>query len=157
MIDGQNIHDALNLLPEDLIAPVDALRQRKRFPWKSLATTAACIALCVGLLSLIPAGMKAGSTAPERADGAASMENGSTQHLLTADLSVYQVEDDHIYAVGAKDPMLDAIGSIAATCITFENLSTVPELKPGQKIRIYYTKKEPDGITIKPVHIEIIE
>lgn len=69
MINTEQLHDALTLLPDDLLEPVDALRQKKRFPWKSLAALAACLCLVVGLWFFFP--------------GAVSMDsaNGSAENL----------------------------------------------------------------------------
>lgn len=47
----EKLHDALNLLDEDLIAPVEKLRCHRGFRWQHLAGLAAClaVALVVGL------------------------------------------------------------------------------------------------------------
>lgn len=69
MKNAEHIHDALSLLPDELLAPVDALRQKKRFPWKSLTALAACLCLIAGLWLFFP--------------GAVSMDsaNGSAENL----------------------------------------------------------------------------
>lgn len=48
----EKLHDALNQLPDDLIAAADALRQRKKTPlvWKRLVPVAACFVLVLGAL-----------------------------------------------------------------------------------------------------------
>ena len=45
MIDAERLQDAITLLPEDLLAPVDALRKRKRTFWKPIAAVAASFLL----------------------------------------------------------------------------------------------------------------
>ena len=44
---AEQFHDALTLLPEDLVARADRIRSRKRtrIPWKSCAAIAACFAV----------------------------------------------------------------------------------------------------------------
>ena len=50
----EQLHDAISLLSDDLLVPVDKLRQKKRIPWKSVAALAACACLVVGLWTLFP-------------------------------------------------------------------------------------------------------
>ena len=51
-MNAERIHDALNQLPDDMIAAADALRQKKRGPilWKQLMPIAACFVLVLGAL-----------------------------------------------------------------------------------------------------------
>ena len=51
-MNAERIQDALNQLPDDMIAATDALRQQKRSSvvWKQLMPLAACFALVLGLL-----------------------------------------------------------------------------------------------------------
>lgn len=51
-MNAEKLHDALNQLPDDLIAAADALRQKKKAPilWKRLVPIAACFALVLGAL-----------------------------------------------------------------------------------------------------------
>lgn len=69
----EQLHDALNLLDEDLIAETDRLR-RGRFPWRHLGALAACLAVvCV-------VGTFAFSQGPISAESAP--ENGTPEHVL---------------------------------------------------------------------------
>ena len=54
MIDAERLQDAITLLPEELLASVDALRKRKRTFWKPVAAVAASLLLVVGLYQLQP-------------------------------------------------------------------------------------------------------
>ena len=65
----ENIHDALNLLPDDLIAEADALRQNpgKTIPWKRLIPMAACFALVLGAMYVVLPNMATKDAAPEAA------------------------------------------------------------------------------------------
>ena len=51
-MNAEKLQDALNQLPDDLIAATDALRQQKKQPiqWKRLVSIAACLALVLGAL-----------------------------------------------------------------------------------------------------------
>lgn len=49
-MNAETLHDALGLLPSDLITPVDSLRstpRRQKIPWTRYASIAACLALMV--------------------------------------------------------------------------------------------------------------
>ena len=162
MIDSQNIHDALNLLPDDLLAPVDALRRKKRFPWKTIASVAACLCLCVGLWFFFPcAAEKNAACDTEAANGSGftgSLEfSTSCSTNISGALEVYSVGEDHITVVPVPHTELsdDWCVQIAAITVNFENLQVVPELHPGQHIRIYYEKMGKDAVS--PYRIEIIK
>ena len=80
----ENIHDALNLLPDDLIAEADALRQKdkKTIPWKRLIPMAACFALILGALYVaVPFLRPKGSmdAAPEAAAPMEMMQDAMSQ------------------------------------------------------------------------------
>lgn len=66
----EKLHDALNLLEDDLIIPAEQLREKKRtFRWRYAAALAACLAVCA--LGLYGFGLldrtKTNDTAPENA------------------------------------------------------------------------------------------
>lgn len=72
----EKLHDALNLLEDDLILPVERLREKKRvFRWRHVGALAACVAVCV--LGLYGFGLldrtKTNDTAPE--DSVVQVEN----------------------------------------------------------------------------------
>lgn len=164
MIDSQNIHDALNLLPDDLLAPVDALRRKKRFPWKPIASVAACLCLCIGLWQFFPgAAMENAACDKEAANGSGftgSLEfSTSCSTNISGKLEVYSVAEDHITVVPVPSIELsdDWCVQMNAVTVSFENLQDIPELHPGQHIRIYYDKTEQDGVSVSPYHIEIIK
>ena len=163
MIDSQNIHDALNLLPDDLLAPVDALRRKKWFPWKTIASVAACLCLCVGLWFFFPgAAEKNAACDTEVANGTGLIGThgfSCTGIPMNQELEVYSVGEDHITAVPVPSIELSDNICVQMTAVTvnFENLHVVPELKPGQHIRIYYDKMGQDGVSVSPYRIEIIK
>lgn len=160
MIDSQNIHDALNLLPDDLLAPVEAMRQRKRFPWRSVTAVAACLCLGVGLWYFFPGATQenASGTLPENGTGLIGTHGFSCTGIpMNQELEVYSVGEGHITAVPV--PSMELSDNICvqmpAVTVNFENLHVVPELKPGQHIRIYYEKMGKDAVS--PYRIEIIK
>lgn len=83
---SEKLHDALNLLPADLVAETDALRNRpmrRKIPWKHLTALAACFAvvlLTAGFFGISRSGgSKAASTemAPAEYETAAAAEERS--------------------------------------------------------------------------------
>ena len=75
-------------------------------------------------------------------------------------LKVVDVGEDYASVVDADSPLLDNFPhSIAPVTLLFHNLSETPNLKAGQKIRIYYRDEDYDAgaNTIAPYRIEIVE
>lgn len=159
---AESLHDAISLLPEELLTPVDRLRQKKRVPWKSLAAVAACLCLVVGLWLLNPGNMVAmdsansGAGAPERGD----LVTESAQSGSTAGYVVEVIRVDEGYAI-VLDPPEDPTACIqmSSLMLTYENLEEIPQLQPGQTIRIYFEEDQFDETTlaVRPYKIEIIE
>ena len=152
------LHDAISALPEDLIEPVDKLRQRKKqFPWKSLGALAACACLVVGLWSLFPSGAKSqdnAGMAPEDGRGDITgniTEESGTSAYLTA--TVIEVTENHLTVLTGK--YLTDIAT-PVTVLLYE-LDTVPLLKEGQRIKLYCEVFPEDNQPLVPYRIEIIE
>ena len=153
--------DAMTLLPEELLEPVDALRQKKRFPWRSVLATAACLCLVVGLALgyariIAPASDsdEAGNMAPPQ------QENVSQSQAETPSLvEVVQVEADHIFVVTTTCESPEDCMQWAPVRITFEKLSRTPAFEVGQKLLIYWTDEDYDSgnRSISPYRIEIAE
>lgn len=84
----EKIHDALNLLDEELLLPVEQLRRRRTFRWQHLGALAACLAVvcAVGLLAhgFVQAGASAESA---RDDMVAEMVPEGNQAELEDSLS----------------------------------------------------------------------
>lgn len=83
---AEQILDAMNQLPDDLIAAADALRQRKKSPilWKRLVPIAACFVLVLGALyEVLPV------LAPKGSDAAAP-EAAAPMEMLQDSLSELQ-------------------------------------------------------------------
>ena len=157
-------HDAITLLPEDLLEPVDALRQRKRFPWKSMLATAACLCLVTGL-----ALGYAKVIAPASAEDADYInksempmeENAVNQSQAEAPslVEVVEVAEDYVMVVTARKVTSDSCALRAPIKLSFEKLSEAPTLQVGQIIEIYWHTEDYDSIehAITPYKIVISE
>lgn len=176
-MNAEQFQDAITLLPEDLLQPVDALRRRKRVPWPSILATAACFCLLVGLAFVY--GPYQGKKTADTAMTVAA-ENGSAlgfgdpaetpkqeQEIISDSktdapklFEVVAVEENCVYILGY--PQLVIPGTTVnrvPTALTFDNLSEVPTLEVGQLIRIYCDQEDYDSEenTVAPYRIEIAE
>lgn len=159
MIDAERLQDAINLLPEDMLAPVDALRQKKRFYWKPVAAVAASLLLVVGLYYFQPAKKAADNGAfledaaehapADRGDGFAgsSVEHSTnlSAYFLTAKIT--EITEKYL-AVTLSD------GETAK--VFFDHLEKNEEFSLGKEIILWFnqeptelTRLYPDDITIK--------
>lgn len=84
----EKLHDALNQLPDDLIAVADALRMKKKapIPWKRVVPVAACFVLILGVLYVVlpvlaPKGSEA--AAPEAAAPMEMLQDAMSQMQIT--------------------------------------------------------------------------
>ena len=160
-MNAEQLHDAISLLPEEMLRDVDALRQKKPFPWKSVVGLAACLCLVAGLWLLPPlsaadkSSMEAasGNSMPERGNMSAESSISDSEVTVWVD-EVYAVYDDHIVLYAPDAGRVDA-----TTKVFFDNLEEIPQFLPGQTVRIYYTKDQYDreSFTVKPYKIEIID
>ena len=166
-MNAETLQDAITLLPEDLLIPVDRLRQKKRVPWKSLVAVAACLCLLVGLRFALPGdlvamdsangGIEVGAPAQENQHSASS-ESVSPARFMTA--TVVDISKDRVLCALSDAP--EDGGSSAAQrelTVSFENWEQIPALKPEDTIRIYYAPEQYDadeGI-VKPYRIEVIK
>lgn len=85
----EQLHDALNLLDDELILPVEQLRRRKRIPWQGIAALAACFVLVFSLGLLIPKG-PAGQMESARGDSLAQVEEEGELQDREDSLSIRQ-------------------------------------------------------------------
>jgi len=158
------LHDAMTLLPEELLLPVDALRRKKRFPWRSLLATAACLCLVVGL-ALGYAKVVAPASAENAAGDCMEMPMGEAGTAAQSKseapslVEVVKVEADHILVVNAVTNNSDSCALRAPIKLSFEKLPEVPVLEEGQLIEIYWATDDYDPIeqAITPYRIEIVE
>lgn len=159
-MNAEHLHDAISLLPEDLLEPVDKLRQRKPIPWKSVAALAACACLIVGLWSLLPSAGGTKSTDNgaiiEPGDGFGGIFDGVVEESTTCaylSATVLEVTKSHI-TVLPGDELTEAAGPVT---VKLDKLETIPPLEKGQKIKIYCIEFPDNGQPLTPYRIEIIE
>ena len=159
------LHDALSLLPQDLLIPVDRLRQKKRVHWKSVAALAACLCLVVGLWFLNPQSKVATDSANGKGEMPEYEPMETHQFSTTASgiaVKVLRAEENHL-VVAPKQPEKLSDENISLQLpslqLTFENLEQIPQVQAGQTIRIYFEPEQLDeySMTVKPYKIEIVK
>lgn len=157
MIDAEHIHDALSLLPDDLLEPVDALRQKRHIPWKSITATAACLCLVVGLWLLIPgAASKDSANGSAKGDKFAGVSDSVNQESLAQKpivAMVVEVAEDRIIVLPGEN--LTDIATPVTVLLT--ELEEVPALANGQRISIYCSENPDLTKPLLPYRIEIKE
>jgi hypothetical protein len=157
MIDAEHIHDALTLLPDDLLEPVDALRQKRRIPWKSITATAACLCLVAGLWLLNPGAASKGSangSAPgDKFSGVCDSvdQESLTQTPLVA--TVMEVAEDRIIVLPGETHT-DIATPVTVLLTDLEEILT---LTKGQRINIYCRGTPDLTKPLLPYRIEIKE
>lgn len=157
-MNAEQLHDAISLLPEDLLEPVDKLRQKKPVPWRSVAALAACTCLIVGLWFFFPGDQKTADNCgavKEPGDGYSglldSVEESTTEIYLLA--TVLEVAQDHI--IVSTDAQLK--GGTQPLTVKLDELETTPSLENGQQIRLYFEKLPENGQVLVPYRIEIVK
>lgn len=155
----EHLHDALSLLPNDLLEPVDQLRQKKKhIPWKPIAALAACVCLVVGLWLLFPGGAKSADNAagmePENSLGGlldrVEQESASSTILVA---TVLEVAQDYITVLPGEH-LTDIAEPIT---VKPDKLETMPPLEKGQRIKLYCEEYPDNDQPLVPYRIEIIE
>lgn len=155
----ETFHDAVTLLPEELLQPVDALRRKKRFSWKSVLATAACLLVVTGLaigyariIAPASAENEAGDMAPPQQENV-SQSKAESPSLV----EVVQVEADYVMVVNASATSGDSCALRAPIKLYFEKLTQVPALQVGQILEIYWNTEDYDPVehAITPYRIVI--
>ena len=169
-MNADNLHDAISLLPEELLTPVDRLRQKKRIPWGSVAALAACLCLVVGLWLFFPGdlvamdsangGIELGEPAEENQYSASVSESlSSAGNIAVTVVSIPEEENQIICRLSGAFGDAGLSAAKAQITVSFENLEQIPTLKPEDTIRIYYKPEQFDThkLTVKPYQIEMIK
>lgn len=162
MITEEHIHDALSLLPEELLTPVDALRRKKRLSWKPVAALAACFALVVGLWFLFPGAansMDNPGAAPENGSGdgfLGAITDQNTQHSTGSTpliATVLETKEDRIVVLPGE-----TLTDIAQTVtVLLDGLEEIPPLEKGQSVKLYCKDLSDLTKPLIPYRIEITE
>ena len=152
-MNAETFHDAISLLPEEMVADVDRLRQRKSTPWKGVIAAAACVCLLVGVWALHNGGIKAesGNSAPNCAeDAGAGMEHSQDCSQTTPmEAIIVEVQEDRIIVLPGS-----TYTSIAEpVTVMLTELKDIPTLSEDQRIYIYYTE---NTNPLFPYEIEVI-
>ena len=152
MIDAERLQDAISLLPEELLSPVDALRQRKRVFWKPVAAVAASLLLVVGLYQLQPAQNTsdkgsfledAAEHAPaDRGDGYVeeyagnSIEHSTNLSAYFLPAKITEIAEDHLVVT---------LPAGESAKVFFDNLEEPSSFSVGDDITLYFpeTPKNP--------------
>lgn len=152
------LHDAISSLPEDLLAPVDALRQKKRASWQPVAGLAACVCLLAGLCLLPP------TVAKNSSNGSAIVpEEGRGDGITGSIADQVTQESSGVYSLIATVVEVTAESLIVQpdntepVMVQLDALEQVPTLSAGQKIRIFCKEIPKDTTPIVPYRIVIIE
>lgn len=159
MIHPEQLHDALTLLPEDLLISADVLRRKKRIVWKPVAALAACMAMVIGLWFLFPGAVSSENNgSAERGDGIvndsslsgikdeADPESETSYEFITA--TVTKIEASYL------EVSTDTFSTIT---IKLEQLKTYPKLAVGQRIQIYCEDLSDLSEPLTPYKISIAE
>lgn len=161
MITAEKLLDCLENLPDDLIRETEMLRSKKPTHWLRWTALAACLCLCIGLWFALPGAQSADNAAGQGVpqENASPIYDKETSASTTGGLeaTVFSVAEDHIVVTAdqiKQYPGQDG-GTVQLT-VTFENLEDIPQFKPGQEIRIYYTEIDEEQQTVSPYRIEII-
>lgn len=168
-MNAEKLMDAMNLLPDDLLEETDALRQKKRIPWKSLTALAACLCLAVGLWFALPGTKTADSAFDSAAENGAETENVKDGSGITAgeqqsssttgfiDVTVAEVCEDYITVTA---DMHEDISDRTPIEVSLKELEEIPQLETGQHIRLYLgiqSEESYEGTVLTPHKIEVLE
>lgn len=147
-MNGENIMDAIGELPEDLLAPVAKLREKKRVHWLHWASlAAACLLLLLIPLHWLGEGMRMADSLKGPANGMPMEEmeigeqfNEQSQesaqcHSFRA--TVLEVDDKCILVRPLEgEQELRSADKIYAS---FQNLKEVPKIEVGDIVEITYS------------------
>lgn len=149
------LHDAITQLPEELLATVDVLRQKKRFHLQPLAALAACLCLAVGLwmLPISAANDKSNGSIGEpeggRGDGFSGLttdqiiEESTSTCFVTA--TVTEITEQYFIVQPENAEPLT---------VWLNTLEEYPAVSPGETIRIYYHNQSDSANAPIPYRIE---
>ncbi len=156
MMDAECLQDAITILPEELLAPVDALRQQKRDFWKPIAAVAASLLLVVGLYHLQPLQKTAenGAFLEDAAEGAQVEDHRGSHAEYSTNLAAYSLTAK--VKKTEKDHLVVSLPNGETAKVFFDNLEELKELSPGAEITLCFDQKPkdlkqlyPNGIFIK--------
>lgn len=153
MTDAERLQDAIGLLPEELLVPVDALRRQKRFSWKPIAAVAASFLLVAGLYQLQPAQKTADAGAfledaaengkAERGDGfvGSSTEYSTNPSAYCLTAKITEITEDYLVVTLSE-------GETAK--VFLENVKNPGEFSTGEEITLLFAQEPDDHKALYP-------
>lgn len=148
MINAERLQDAITLLPEELLSPVDALRQKKQVLGRPIAAAVASLLLVVGLWYLQPAQKSADNGtfledaaehAPaDRGDGLVedyagnSMEHSFSSYTYSLPVKITEVHEAYLVVILPAGESAD---------VFFDNLEKAQDFSLGEKITLCFSRK----------------
>ncbi|MBR3978561.1 MAG: hypothetical protein IKJ94_02935 [Oscillospiraceae bacterium] len=156
MTDAERLQDAIGLLPEELLSPVDTLRRKKRFSWKPIATIAASLLLVVGLYQLQPP-QKAADRGAFLED---AVENGKADGFVgswaeySTTLSGYFLTAK--VAEVAEDYLIVTLEKGETATVLFDEMKERKTFSPGAEITLLFAREPEDFTELYPTDIMII-
>lgn len=162
MMDAELLQDAIGLLPEEMLAPVDTLRRKKRAAWKPLVAVAASLLLVVGIWQLQPISAD-NNKGMEDADEHAPIADRGDGYSGSSNYSEYSTSDNlYLYCINAKvtevmeDYLVVALAEGDTAKVFFENMEEKKAFSVGAEIELWFdtapaelTQLNPNDITIK--------
>ena len=155
MINAERLQDAITLLPEELLASVDALRKRKRTFWKPVAAVAASLLLVVGLYQLQPAKKSAdnGSFLQDAADGeyvegfaGNSKEHSTTTAAYSLSAKITEITEEYLVVT---------MPAGESAKVYLEKARGHTDFSPGMEILLFFEKEPEDHKQLYPDSISI--
>ena len=155
MMHAEHLQDAITLLPDELLSPVEALRQKKATSWKKAVAVAASVLLVIGLWHLHPMA-KTGASSDAMGDinnapmdGVA--ESDSEEHLTTD----YAYNLSAVVAEIGESHLTVTLSDGKTATVYFDNLQTQKTFLPGQEISLLFVQDPKDSLELYPDKIVI--
>ena len=160
-MDVHSLHDAISLLPEEMLIPVDAMRQKKRVSWRSLVAVAACFCLMFGLWLFRPLDKASGNTAirdgitenSANNSGGGLMDKAEEYHSeVTIGFSLMNAK---VIAVEETYLLVTLFSSGESATVYTEKLQELPSVKVGDTVSLTFPEAPKDLKNLYPTQINI--
>lgn len=152
MISTEQLQDAITLLPEDLLLPVDALRKQKKRFWKPVAAVAASFLLVAGLWQLQPA-QKNTSCLQDAAAGVVmynekefSKEQSTSSYIYSLPVKVTEITEEYLVVT---------MPAGESAKVYLEKARGHTDFSPGMEILLFFEKEPEDHKQLYPDSISI--
>ena len=161
MMNVHSLHDAISLLPEEMLISVDTMRKKKPFPWRSLIGVAACFCLIFGLWLFRPLDKASGNTAIN--NGIIKNESSNSGGGLMDKAEEYPSEitvgfsliNAKVIAVEETYLLVTLFSSGERATIYTEKLQELPSVKIGDTVSLTFPEAPEDLKNLYPTQITI--